>query len=310
MLPRVNRGSTWCHGAFLNDFQNWKLDDYHWVCDIWSKLREKVDKSAGGGKGNVTALSIHIWIAGNRQSGYSIWPGVVTLDCICTFSLFPAVYLVSDFKIDFFFYDAVFDVSFEDPHFATEPSIRAMHMLTSLCGSLPAPPPPPPLRLQLHRLTFFSRDLAQVLINIPAASLAILSQLNHASCTTDVSSSSVRWILICPECVLTGGVWEKWARQLWYCFWKCFIAGDESVWDQPRSQVPLCRRSMASLLISCTVGAFISWFKQYFLLWLSIVTAACTEYCAFHQPNLQRSFKRPTANAGGISWSRWCFSVL
>lgn len=53
-----------------------------------------------------------------------------------------------------------------------------------VCVYIPASSIPPQTAVAPD--DFFCRDLAHILINITTASLAILSQLNHASCTTDV----------------------------------------------------------------------------------------------------------------------------
>lgn len=54
-----------------------------------------------------------------------------------------------------------------------------------------------PFRLQFS--DFFSKDLAHFLINIAASSLAILSQLNHASCTTVVLPASQTGLSHVPQ---------------------------------------------------------------------------------------------------------------
>lgn len=131
---------------------------------------------------------------------------------------------------------------------------------------------------------FFSRDLTRVLINITTASLAILSQLNHASCKTDVFfvfPSLVKWIIVCPA------PWVKecghWGSRCWYYIWKYFMSSDDSLdfWeisDKSRLQVSLHRLFQASTLITFTFKAFRWWLAAIFVLMLSVPITACTKY--------------------------------
>lgn len=127
---------------------------------------------------------------------------------------------------------------------------------------------------------FFSRDLAHVLINITTASLAILSQSNHASCTTDVFSSLVKWITICPaSCLKECG---RWGSQSRYCVWQCFMSDDDTVWEI--SVTNLGCGSHFHRLITFTFPAFCWWFATIFGPMLSVPITACSKYHVFHQP--------------------------